>query len=113
MAKPCTGRLTNLSIRARGQVYSLGVPQTIWVARLDVSAATATKISSKHGLEAADVRQAIVGVPGIPFKWDNDPARGGRAILEVLIQGQTVAVVLYPVEDPLGDRWALGSAYPQ
>jgi hypothetical protein len=89
------------------------VPKTIWVARLDVSPATAVKISSKHGLEAADVLQAIVGVAGIPFKWDNDPARGRRAILEVLIHHRKVAVVLYPVQDPLGDRWALGSAYPQ
>jgi hypothetical protein len=44
--------------------------------------------------------------------WDDDPERGRRALVEIFIRGQRVLVVLYPVDDPLGGVFNLGSAYP-
>jgi hypothetical protein len=89
------------------------VPQSLWVAKLVISSATAAKLSSKHGLGADEVRDALVCVPGLSYVWDDDPDRGRRALVEVEVRGQTVLVVLYPVSDPLGDVYALGSAYPK
>jgi hypothetical protein len=86
--------------------------ERLWVARLMISRATAHKLSTVHGLQAAEVRDAVQCVPGLPFRWDDDPERGRRAIVETSIRGQNVAVVLYPANDPLGDAYHLGSAYP-
>jgi hypothetical protein len=89
------------------------VAGSLWVAHLRVSEATARKLSSKHGLDWQDVRDAIVGVRGLRFVWDDDPYRGQRALVEATIGGRSCAVILYPVDDPLGDVYALGSAYPR
>lgn len=85
---------------------------TIWIARLIVSSATATKLSGRHGLSADEVRDALTCVPGLQFVWDDDPVRGRRAMVGVVIRQQAVIVVLYPVDDPYGGVWRLGSAYP-
>jgi hypothetical protein len=89
------------------------VPEPLWVARLIISQATRTKLLSKHNLDADEVFDAIVCVAGLRYDWDDDPERGLRALVEVSIRGVTVIVVLYPVEDPAGDVYALGSAYPR
>jgi hypothetical protein len=89
------------------------VAGSLWVAHLRVSEATALKLSSKHGLGWQEVRDAIVGVRGLPFVWDDDPKRGQRALVEATIGGRSCVVILYPVDDPLGDVYALGSAYPR
>jgi hypothetical protein len=86
--------------------------EKIWVARLKVSRRTAHKLSTKHGLQAAEVREAVQCVPGLPVRWDDDLERGRRAIIETYIRGQKIAVVLYPANDPLGDAYHLGSAHP-
>jgi hypothetical protein len=86
--------------------------ETIWVARLGVSPATAHKISRDHGLHADEVRDAVVCVRGLRFVLDDDPIRGRRALVETFIRGVRVMVVLYPANDPLGDAYHLGSAYP-
>jgi hypothetical protein len=78
-----------------------------------ISQATRAKLASKHDLDADDVLDAILCVEGVSAYWDDDPDRGLRAIVETNIGGVTVAVVLYPVDDPLGDAYALGSAYPR
>ena len=39
--------------------------------------------------------------------------RGPRTYLETAVDGVRVLCVLYPVEHPLGDVYALGSAYPE
>jgi hypothetical protein len=85
--------------------------ETIWVARLRISRAVAHKLSTKHGLQAVEVRDAVQGVRGLPFRWDEHPERGRRAIVETAIRGRKVAIVLYPANDPLGDTYDLGSAY--
>jgi hypothetical protein len=36
-----------------------------------------------------------------------------RAIAEIDVRGRRCIAVLYPVEDPFGDAYALGSAYPR
>jgi hypothetical protein len=89
------------------------VPEPLWVARLVISQATRTKLSSLHHLNADDVLDAIVCVPGLSYAWDDDPERGRRALVEIRIRRDTVIVVLYPVNDPSGDVYALGSAYPR
>jgi len=85
--------------------------ETIWVARLKISRATAHKISTEHGLQPVEIRDALQCVPGLPFLWDDDPERGRRAILQTFIRGHKVEVVLYPANDPQGDAYHLGSAY--
>lgn len=87
------------------------LPSTIWVAELRVSPATAHKLSAVHKLDAEDVREAVHCVSGLPFSWDDDPDRGLRAIVRVDVGGRRRHVVLYPVDDPMGDVWNLGSAY--
>jgi hypothetical protein len=87
------------------------VSGTIWVAELNISHATAVKISAKHDLETFDVRKAIVCVPGLQFTWHDHPDRGLRAILRVPIRGVDRLIVLYPVPSPFGDVWNLGSVY--
>jgi hypothetical protein len=89
------------------------VHDSLWVARLIISPATAVKLSSLHGLSPEDVRDAVQCVRGLSYGWDNDPERGLRALVEVRIGRQLVVLVLYPVNDPLGDTYALGSAYPR
>lgn len=85
---------------------------TIWIASLLVSAATAEKLSARHGLSADEVRDALTCVAGLQYKWDHHPARGSRALVRLDIRDQIVLAVLYPVDDPLGGVWRLGSAYP-
>jgi hypothetical protein len=89
------------------------MPESLWVARLLISQATRAKLASKHDLDADDVLDAILCVEGLSGSWDDDSDRGLRAIVETSIRGITVIVVLYPVDDPIGDAYALGSAYPR
>lgn len=89
------------------------MPEPLWVARLIISQATRTKLSSKHHLNADDVLDAVVCVEGLPYVWDDDPERGRRALVGIQIGRETVVVVLYPVADHSGDIYALGSAYPR
>lgn len=89
------------------------MPEALWVARLIISDATRTKLSSLHHLNVDEVRDAIVCVAGLSYGWDDEPERGLRALVEVPIRGDPVIVVLYPVVDPFGDAYVLGSAYPR
>ena len=89
------------------------MPASLWVAKLVISPETAAKLSSLHGLSADEVRDAIVCVAGLSYVWDDDPDRGLRPLVQVVIRARAVIVVLYPLEDPLGDAYALGSAYPK
>lgn len=85
---------------------------TIWIADLRISDRTAEKLRSKHHLDPADVRAALVGVQGLRFSWHEHPDRGSRAIVETTVAARRVLVVLYPVAGAMGDTWNLGSAYP-
>lgn len=89
------------------------MPEPLWVARLIISRATRAKLSSKHNVDADEVFDAIVCVTGLFYVWDDDPERGRRALVEATIRGVTFTVVLYPVADPSGDVYALGSVYPR
>jgi hypothetical protein len=91
------------------------VAERIWVGLLNISARTASKLASRHGLQAQEVHDAVHCVEGLQFSWDHDPERGTRAIIRVPIRGRVHLVVLYP--DPEGpfhqESWNLGSAYPE
>jgi hypothetical protein len=83
----------------------------LWVARLFISEATATKITAKHSITPDDVRTAIVCVERLIYRWDVHPERGERAIVSAAIRGRAALVVLYEANDPHGDCYNLGSAY--
>ena len=85
----------------------------LWVARLIISDATKLKLSTLHRLDWHDVNEALVGVRGLSYFWHDDPERGIRAIVAIEVNGRNCIAVLYPVADPFGDTYALGSAYPQ
>lgn len=87
------------------------MPRSLWVAKLIISAATAGKLSAKHGLDPGQVRDAVVVVAGLRYVWHDHPERGRRALVEVWISDRRCVVVLYPVDDAAGDVYALGSAY--
>lgn len=92
--------------------------EPIWVAKLYISRQTASKLTQLHRLQADDARDAVQCVPGLlaervydkelermKFLVEVQMRRGGRRI--------RVLVVLFPVDDPLGGAYALGSAYPR
>ncbi|WP_460815919.1 hypothetical protein [Nocardioides korecus] len=87
-----------------------GVP-SLWVAELYASDRTKEKILNSHHIAYDDVRDVLVCQPGLACWWDEHPERGWRALTEQAITGKTCLIVLYPVESPLGDEWALGSCY--
>ncbi len=81
------------------------------MAELIISERVSSKISSCHNIDPFDVRQAIVAVEGLRYKYRSDPPRGPRYYVEFWIGADRVLAALYPVEHPLGDVYALGSAY--
>ena len=85
----------------------------LWVARLHISPATATKISSKHGLDAHEVRAHLECQERLFYTWDDDPLRGRRAIVEFNIRNTPCLAVLYPGADLPEDEYWLGSVYPR
>jgi SpoU rRNA methylase family enzyme len=83
----------------------------LWVARLEVSPATAEKITGRHSLEIQAIRDAVECISGLVYVWHVDPERGERAIVQIRLEEQRVLVVLYDAQDPMGDVYHLGSAY--
>lgn len=85
----------------------------IWIADLWISTATRDKIQNKHSLNVEEVANAIVAVPGLPFRWHYHTERGWRVLIDTVVDTQKVRVVLYPrPRDAYGDAWDLASAYP-
>lgn len=93
--------------------YSRDVTAPLWVAKLIISQKKGAKLAGRHGVDWQEVRDAIVCVTGLLYVWDDNPERGRRALVDVEIRGIRCVVVLYPVDDPDGDVYALGSAYPR
>ena len=87
------------------------MPNALWVAQLIISDRVSAKITSKHNIDAFDVRQAIVAVPGLRYRFRADPPRRPRYYVEFWVGSDRALAALYPVEHPLGDVYALGSAY--
>lgn len=85
----------------------------LWVARLHISPATSTKISSKHGLDAQEVKAHIECNERLFYTWDDDPERGLRAIVQFSIRSRSCLAVLYPSDDLPEDEYWLGSVYPR
>lgn len=84
---------------------------TLWVAELSISRRTAQKIAQVHGITEEELRDAVECVRGLFGRWDDDPERGRRALIDVAVRGRPATVVLYPAEHPMGDAWKLGSVY--
>lgn len=76
-----------------------------------ISARTAAKIAGRHGITRREIEEALLGVPDLTGQWDNDPRRGIRAQVQVVIRGRRTAVILYPRGHTGDDDWDLGSAY--
>lgn len=115
MARPGENRFNSLSL----YVFVVTMANTmgrsaerIWIATLYVSGPTRQKLIEKHGLTVEEVEDAILCRRGLTFAWHDHPQRGRRALVEVAIRSRRVIVVLYPADDPMGDGWNLGSAYP-
>ena len=79
------------------------------MAVLNISWRTAEKITTRHHLTAAEVREAVVCVRGLTYVWHAHPERGERVIISVQLRNRPALIVLYPTADP--DVWNLGSAY--
>ncbi|MDQ3886794.1 MAG: hypothetical protein M3308_07275 [Actinomycetota bacterium] len=84
---------------------------TVWVAQLTVSLRTAQKIAQLHGITETEVRDSVQCVRGLYGRWDEDPERGLRALIDVVIRDRPATVVLYPAPHPMRDTWKLGSVY--
>lgn len=86
----------------------------LWVARLHVSEATRNKLRDLHGLDADKVRAKIECQRNLPYRWNQHPERGRRVLVDVFFGRRRVRVVLYPKRrnNPFGDEFHLGSAYP-
>jgi hypothetical protein len=81
------------------------------VARLLISPRTAEKIQSVHNLDPWAVYDALVCVRALTYVWDENPERGRRALVTIQVGGDRILAVLYPIADPFGDGFNLGSAY--
>lgn len=84
---------------------------SVWIAELLISERTAQKIRHRHDIEPDELRDALVCVAGLIGRWDDDPERGRRALIDVTIRDRLATVVLYPRRHPMGDAWAVGSVY--
>lgn len=91
---------------ARSRV--LLVPTVVWVAELLVSDRTAEKITSKHHLDPADLRAAVLCGRALVGRWSLDRQGKPRVLVRVRIEDRPCLVVLYPAGD---DVWHLASAY--
>ncbi len=81
------------------------------VEALHISDRVAEKITNEHGLTPTQVREAIEGVGGLPFRWAHNRERGDRALIVTAIDDKPVLVVLYPARTGDPREWWLGSAY--
>ena len=87
------------------------MPPTLWIAELIISDATKRKLAGKHHLHWRDVHDALVGVRGLPYVRDDDPRKGERVLVQIILAGRRCVAVLYPIDDPSGDVYALATAY--
>ncbi|MGH3997021.1 MAG: hypothetical protein ACRDTJ_06115 [Pseudonocardiaceae bacterium] len=69
---------------------------SLWVAQLMISDRTAQKIAQLHGITETEVRDSVQCVRGLYGRWDEDPERGRRALIDVVIRDRPATVVLYP-----------------
>lgn len=78
------------------------------MAELSISPRTAQKIARVHGITEGELRDAVECVQGLYGRWDDDPERGRRALIDVAVRGRSATVVRYPAEHPIGmlGNWA-------
>jgi len=73
-----------------------------YVGHVDISAAMAEKLQSKHGVTPDEVRE-VVRSHGARFRWHTDPERGLRLlVIGTTAGGRTLKVILQPVDVPDG-----------
>ena len=77
-------------VRAMSQSVGLGTEHlpvaAVWIAVLMITERTAQKIIQRHGIAEHEVRDAVVCVSGLVGLWDDDPERGLRALVDVVIR---------------------------
>ena len=83
----------------------------LWVAKLHISPRVEAKINNFHGITADEVRDEVECVEGLDYAYSFHEARGWRWLVKTRIRGRPALVVLYEVNDPIGDVYRLGSAY--
>lgn len=89
------------------------VAQTLVVSLLHISDRVAEKLAERHDLDPEEVRSAVEGVGGLPFRWGEHPQTGVmRALVSTAVRSTPVLVVLYPSRSGNAEEWHLGSAYP-
>ena len=79
----------------------------VWIADLYVSDRTAVKIRSKHGIDPAAVRAAVLARPVLGRRVRDD--RGTRLMVRLRVNDQLIQVVMYPAASD--EAWNLASAY--
>jgi hypothetical protein len=89
------------------------VAPSLWIAELIISPEVRRKIDGKHNISWQEIRDALVCVSYVGYVWNNDPIRGRRALAVFTLRGRRWTAVLYPVDDPSGDVYALITAYPE
>lgn len=82
---------------------------SIWIAELRISRRTADKLRRVHHIDPDEVRQSLVGVPGLVYAANVHPIYGWRALMIIAVRSRRTLVVLFPTVD--ADVWNLGSAY--
>jgi len=90
----------------------LSLAVTEWIGDLRISHAVAEKLASKHNLDWGLVYDALVCQAGLETVWHDDPQRGRRLLVKILIRGASHLAVLYPVGEGKTDVFNLGSCYP-
>lgn len=71
---------------------------------LSISRRTAQKIAQVHGITDEEVRDAVECVRDLFGRWDDDPERGHRALIDITIRGETCHSRALSSEAP---RWGM------
>jgi hypothetical protein len=88
-------------------------PVAIFIADVIVSPGNKAHVATKHGIDTDDVRSATIGVAGLRGTWRNHPSRGWQLVLPIKLSDKLVAVILYEVDDPMGNVYRLGTVHPR
>jgi hypothetical protein len=89
-----------------------GPPIRILIVDVLISSRVLDKISSKHGVNEQDVREALVLTNRVSARWDFSEEHESWRVLAIGVTdtGHILKAALYPVEEISG-IWRLGTAF--